>query len=97
MTYSGSSDRNSRLAELRRRSAERRAAGPQVGDVVDISEELAFEASLRDGTFAASLGDGQKSETQPLKEDVSPPPKELNSQQVTAFTDLIQTSPPSDI
>ena len=50
MTYSGSSDRNNRIAELRRRSAERRAADPQVGDVVDISEELAFEDSLTDGT-----------------------------------------------
>ena len=98
MTYSDSSDRNSRLAELRRRTAERNASeGNRVGDIVDISEELAFEASLTDGTFEASLRDGRKSETQPLKKDVSPPPEQLNSQQVTAFTDLIQTSPPSDI
>ena len=88
MTYSDSSDRNSRLAELRRRSAERRAAGPQVGDVVDISEELAFEASLTGG---------RKSETQPVTKTVSPPPDKLNAQQVASFTDLIQTSPPNEI
>ena len=79
--------RAARIAELRRRSAERRAAGPQVGDVVDISEELAFENSLT----------SRRSETQPVTKNVSPPPDKLNAQQVAAFTDLIQTSPPNEI
>tara|TARA_B100001094_G_scaffold130313_1_gene126172 strand:+ start:4985 stop:7015 length:2031 start_codon:yes stop_codon:yes gene_type:complete len=75
--------RAARIAELRRRSAERRAAGPQVGDTVDISEELAFENSLT----------SRRSETQPVTKNVSPPPENLNEFQEKSFVELIQTDP----